>query len=157
MDANVEGTPARQDEHGVLEVMDELEQAWAAGDADRFGELHTGTCSYVAFDGTVMHGPQGVADGHRALFAGIMRGSRLVAEHRQVRFLTPDAAVVVQRAGIVMSWQRGRTTPSRKRLSTSTTLLVRAGGPWRVAAFQNTRYRPWAKTLVGRLMTRRTR
>jgi hypothetical protein len=58
------------------------------------------------------------------------------------------------RSGIIMRWQRNRTAPSGKRLSTNTTVLRRAGDVWIVAAFQNTRYHPWAKTIVGRLMTR---
>ncbi|WP_258723474.1 SgcJ/EcaC family oxidoreductase [Cellulomonas sp. NS3] len=157
MSANVGAASPRSDDEGVLAVMEELERAWASGDADGFGALHTEACSYVAFDGTVMRGAEGVADGHRALFTGILRDSRLVTQHRDVRFVTPEAAVVVQRGGVVMSWQRGRTAPSRKRLSTSTTLLTFTTGRWQVAAFQNTRFRPWAETLVGRLMTRRTR
>jgi uncharacterized protein (TIGR02246 family) len=148
-------TPAF-DQAGVLAVLAELERTWAAGDADAYGALHSAGASYVAFDGTVMNGPAEIADGHRNLFGGIMKNSRLAAVHRDVRFLAADLAVVVQRAGIVMSWQKGRSTPSRKRLSTNTTLLRHDGDRWSVAAFQNTRYRPWAKTLIGRLVTRTT-
>ena len=86
-----------------------------------------------------------------------MKGSQLVAVERTTRFIGTDAAIVVQRAGIVMSWQRGRTTPSRKRLSTNTTLLRDVDGKWIVETFQNTRYRPWSKTLIGRMMTRRAK
>lgn len=153
MSDNRAGARPTRDRQEVVAVLEELSRAWAAGDADAYGALHTGDCSYVAFDGTVMRGADGVADGHRALFAGIMRGSRLVVVDREVRDLDPRTAVVVQRAGIVMRWQGDRTEPSRKRLSTSTTLLVATADGWRVAAFQNTRYHPWAQTLAGRLMT----
>ena len=53
-----------------------------------------------------------------------------------------------------MRWQRGRTEPSAKRLSAVTFVLVRQGDAWPVTAFQNTRYHPWSRTLMGRLMTR---
>jgi uncharacterized protein (TIGR02246 family) len=145
------------DETGVLDVFAALEQAWAEGDADAFGALHGPDATYVAFDGTVMTGPAQIADGHRALFAGIMKGSRLAVVHRDLRFTAPDAALVVQRAGIIMRWQKSRSTPSSKRLSTNTTLLRSNGGRWTVVAFQNTRYHPWAATLTGRLMTRLSR
>lgn len=150
-----EGAAAGRGER-VLETLKALEDAWAAGDAEAYGALHSPTATYVAFDGSVMTGSAEIAEGHRALFAAFMKGSRLVQVERAVRFVGADVAVVVQRAGIVMSWQRGRTSPSRKRLSTSTTLLREIDGAWIVEAFQNTRYHPWARTLIGRIVTRRT-
>jgi len=149
-----EDVAARREER-VLETMRALESAWAGSDPDAYGALHSHTATYVAFDGTVMTGSAQIADGHRALFAGIVKDSQLVAVERTVRFVESDMALVTQRAGIVMSWQRGRTSPSRKRLSTNTTLLRQVDGAWIVEAFQNTRFRPWSKTLVGRIMTRR--
>jgi len=79
---------------------------------------------YVAFDGILMTGRDEIAAGHRPLFGGIMKGSRLAVVERHVRFPDPGTAIVVQRAGIIMRWQKGRTTPSRKRLSTNTTILA---------------------------------
>ena len=141
---------------GVLATLAALEAAWQVGDADAYAALHAHDATYVAFDGTVMTGQEEVAAGHRPLFAGIMRGSRLAVVERTVRFLDAATAIVVQRAGIIMRWQGGRTVPSKKRLSTNTTVLRHDGDRWIVAAFQNTRYHPWAKTLMGRLMTRST-
>ena len=138
----------------VLDVLTALESCWRAGDADAYAALHSADATYVAFDGTVMTGRQEIADGHRSLFAGIMRGSRLAVLERAMHFPAPGTAVVVQRAGIIMRWQKNRSTPSAKRLSTNTTVLHHDGSGWTVAAFQNTRYHPWAKTLMGRLMTR---
>src|SRR5690242_2227347 len=139
---------------GVLDTLTELEARWRAGDADGYAALHAPDATYVAFDGTLMTGRAEIAAGHRPLFDGIMRGSRLAVVERTVRFPDPGTAIVTQRAGIIMRWQRGRTTPSRKRLSTNTTILRHDGDAWTVAAFQNTRYRPWTRTVMGRLMTR---
>ena len=154
MTASAHPNETEFDQTGVLDVLSALERAWAAGDAEAFGAVHSADASYVAFDGTVMNGPVEIAEGHRGLFAGIMKQSRLATIQRDLRFVTPDLAIVVQRAGIIMSWQKRRTVPSRKRLSTNTTLLRRDGAHWMVTAFQNTRYRPWNTTLTGRLMTR---
>jgi uncharacterized protein (TIGR02246 family) len=141
---------------GVLGTLTELEASWRAGDAGAYAALHADDATYVAFDGTVMAGRAEIAAGHRPLFDGIMKGSRLAVVERAVRFPDPATAIVVQRAGIIMRWQKGRTVPSRKRLSTNTTVLRQDGDVWVVAAFQNTRYHPWAKTIMGRLMTRST-
>ena len=142
---------------GVLNTLTELEACWRAGDPDAYAALHAPDATYVAFDGTVMTGREEIAAGHRPLFDGIMRGSRLAVAERTVRFPDGGTAIVVQRAGIIMRWQKGRTVPSRKRLSTNTTILRRDGETWTVSAFQNTRYHPWATTVIGRLMTRRGR
>jgi uncharacterized protein (TIGR02246 family) len=139
---------------GVLEILTALESCWRDGDADAYAALHSRDATYVAFDGTVMTGREEIADGHRPLFAGIMKGSRLAVVERTMLFPAPDTAIVVQRAGVIMRWQKDRATPSAKRLSTNTTVLRHEGSGWTVTAFQNTRYRPWAKTLMGRLVTR---
>lgn len=138
----------------VRRTLSRLADAWDEGDPDRYAALFTEDADYTAFDGTRMAGRRAIADGHRALFAGIMRGSRMTMREPGIRLVTPDVAVVCARGGILMRWQRGRTEPSAKRLSAVTFVLVRQGDDWPVTAFQNTRYRPWSRTVMGRLMTR---
>lgn len=48
--------------------------------------------------------------------------------------------------------QRRRTAPSRKRISEVTIVAIRHDD-WQITSFQNTRYRPWNRTTLGRLMT----
>ena len=141
----------------VLDALSRVADAWAAGDPDQYAAQFTEDADYTAFDGTRMWGRQAIADGHRALFAGIMKNSRMAMESPSIRFVAPDVAVVCGLGGIIMSWQRNRTTPSAKRRSAVTFVLVRRGEGWLVTAFQNTRYRPFAKTLLGRLVTLTTR
>ena len=138
----------------VRATLSRVSSAWDSGDPDRYAAQFTEDADYTAFDGTRMVGRQAIADGHRALFAGIMRNSRMTTGTPSLRFVTPDVAVVCAVGGIVMSWQRGRAEPSAKRLSAVTFVLVRRGDEWPVTAFQNTRFRPWSRTLMGRLMTR---
>ena len=141
------------DEDAVRTMMDKLAQAWAAGDATSYASLFTADADYTTFDGTVMRGREQIAAGHAPLFAGIMRGSRLVEQITVARFPYPDCAIVTSRGGIVTSWQRRRTTPSRKRVSALTIVALRRDNRWQITAFQNTRYRPWNSTTLGRLMT----
>jgi uncharacterized protein (TIGR02246 family) len=138
----------------IRHTLSSVADAWAAGDPDRYAALFTDDADYTAFDGNRMTGRQSIADGHRALFAGIMRNSRMTMPAPDIRLLAPDVAVACALGGIIMSWQRRRTRPSAKRLSSVTYVLVRQDGTWQVTAFQNTRYRPWSRTLFGRLTTR---
>ncbi len=139
-------------EAAVRATLSRLADAWGGGDPDHYAALFTEDADYTAFDGTRMAGRRAIADGHRALFAGIMRGSRMTMPEPNIRFVTPDVAVVCALGGIIMRWQRGRTRPSAKRLSSVTFVLVRHDDAWLVTAFQNTRHRPWSRTLMGRLM-----
>jgi uncharacterized protein (TIGR02246 family) len=141
-------------EAAIHETLARVADAWHEGHPDRYAALFTEDADYTAFDGTRMAGRQAIADGHRDLFAGIMRGSRMTMRPPSIRFVAPDVAVVCALGGIIMRWQRSRTEPSAKRLSAVTFVVVRRGQTWSVTAFQNTRYRPWSRTLVGRLMTR---
>ncbi|BCJ28601.1 SgcJ/EcaC family oxidoreductase [Actinocatenispora sera] len=138
----------------VQRTLSRVADAWAAGDPDAYAALFTDDADYTAFDGTRMTGRRAIADGHRALFAGIMRNSRMTMPTPDIRLVAPDVAVACALGGIIMSWQRRRTRPSAKRLSSVTYVLVRHDDTWQVTAFQNTRYRPWSRTLFGRLMTR---
>jgi uncharacterized protein (TIGR02246 family) len=140
-------------ESAVRQTLARIADAWHEGDPDGYAALFTEDADYTAFDGTRRVGRQAIADGHRALFAGIMRGSRMTMRPPSIRFVAPDVAVVCALGGIIMRWQRGRAEPSAKRLSAVTFVLVRQGATWSVTAFQNTRYRPWSRTLMGRLMT----
>jgi uncharacterized protein (TIGR02246 family) len=142
---------------GVRESLSRLAAAWGDGDPDGYAAWFTEDADYTAFDGTRMVGRKAIAEGHRALFAGIMRNSRMTMGSPSIRFVAADVAVACGLGGIIMSWQRGRTEPSAKRLSAVTFVLVRDGETWPVTAFQNTRYRPWSRTLMGRLMTRGSR
>ena len=141
------------DEASVRVVLARLYEAWSAGDAKAYAALFTPDADYTAFDGTLMKGRDEIVAGHEPLFRGIMRGSRLVEQSSAVRFLTPECALITSRGGIVMSWQGRRAEPSRKRVSAQTLVAVRHDDHWLLAAFQNTRYRPWARTLMGRAMT----
>lgn len=139
----------------VQEALTEIGRAWESGDPAGYASLFTPDADYTAFDGTRMVGRSEIEEGHRALFAGIMRGSRMTFETPSIRHVRDDVAVVAVRGGIIMRWQKNRTSPSPKRLSSLSFLFVRQDdGTWLATLFHNTRYRPWNKTVLGRLVTR---
>jgi len=137
------------DEAGVRALMQRLYEAWGEGDADAFAALFTEDADYVTFDGSLSKGRQAIADIHRPLFEGFMKGSRLTGQTTAVRFLAPDVALVHSEGAVLRKNQR---RPSRRALSVQTNVAVRQGDRWLLTAFQNTRYRPWTKTLLGRVL-----
>ncbi len=137
------------DETAIRDLLQRLGEAWGRGDADAYASLFTEDADYVIFDGTHLKGRQEIADTHRPLFERFMKGSRLVTESSSMRFLSPDVALIHSRGAVL---RKRRKRPSRRRLSTQTLVAIREENGWRFAAFQNTRYRPFARTLLGRLL-----
>lgn len=145
LDRNTAGT----DEAEVLALLQRLNEAW--GDADAFAALFTEDAVYVTFDGSQVKGRAEIAESHRPLFEGFMRGSRLVGETTSVRFLTPDIALVHSKGAVI---QRRQKRASRRAVSVQTNVVIRQDGRWLIAAFQNTRYRPWNESLLGKVLVR---
>jgi uncharacterized protein (TIGR02246 family) len=150
-------TPLHQGVDSPSAALSRLAQAWHAGDPDEYAAQFTDDADYVAYDGTRMVGRSAIADGHRDLFAGFMRGSVMTHADVVVNSIAPDVALVCATGGIVMRGRPEGAAPHQRRLSSVTYLLVRSAGRWRIAHFQNTRYRPWDKTLVGRIIAATSR
>jgi uncharacterized protein (TIGR02246 family) len=138
-----------KDRTALNEKLTRLAAAWANGDADAYANEFSEDAQYIAFDGSRMSGRAAIAAGHRPLFTGFLRGSKLHAAETEIRFVAPDVALILARGAVLKRHQR---TPSKRRLSVNTTVAVRREGHWVFVAFQNTRYRPFADTLLGKLV-----
>lgn len=137
------------DEKAIEGVLHSLYEAWMNGDADAYADHFTPEAEYVAFDGSLAKGRKAIAESHRPLFTGFLKGSKPVSEWQTIRFLTPEVAVVHGMGAILL---RHQTRPAKGRRSIQTTVLVRTPEGWQIAAFQNTRYRPWEQSLLGRAL-----
>lgn len=127
------------DEAAVRGLYQQLMDGWNQGSGAAFAAVFAEDGDLVAFDGTHFKGRQEIAPFHQQLFDKWMKGSRLVGQVKDVRFLSPDVAVMHAVGGTVM---RGKTEPSPERDSIQTLVATREGNEWRLAAFQNTRVRP---------------
>jgi uncharacterized protein (TIGR02246 family) len=148
--------PQNTDEAEIRLLLQRLNEAW--GNADAFAALFTEDADYVIFDGSQVKGREAIAESHRPLFEGFMRGSHLEAQITALRFLTPEVALVHGKGAVVQRYQK---KPSRRAISVQTNVVVKQNGRWLVAAFHNTRYRPWTESLMGKILlflsTRNTR
>lgn len=83
-----------------------------------------------------------------------MKGSRFAEESVVVRFPVPRMRGHHEpwRHHHVLERQRSRTA-SRKRVSALPMVAIQRDDTWALTAFQNTRYRPWNRTALLRLMT----
>jgi uncharacterized protein (TIGR02246 family) len=128
------------DEAAVHSLYQQLMDGWNQGSGAAFAAVFAEDGDLVAFDGTHFKGRQEIAPFHQQLFDKWLKGSRLVGEVKDVRFLSPDAALMHAVGGTVM---RGKSEPSPERDSIQTLVATRQeDGEWRLAAFQNTRLHP---------------
>ena len=127
------------DEAAVRALYQQLMDGWNQGSGEAFAAVFTEDGDLVAFDGTHFKGRQEIAPFHQQLFDKWLKGSRLVGEVKDVRFLSPDVALMHAVGGTVM---RGKSEPVPERDSIQTLVATRQEGEWRLAAFQNTRLHP---------------
>ena len=147
--ARGEKTASPADEEAIRGLYQELMDGWNRGSGDAFAAPFTEDGDLVAFDGTHFKGSKEIAPFHQQLFEKWLEGTRLVGEVRDVRFLSPDVALMHAVGSTVM---RGESEPSPERDSIQTLVATREGGQWRLAAFQNTRVRPMGPGLVSVLL-----
>ncbi|MFI5807433.1 SgcJ/EcaC family oxidoreductase [Streptomyces sp. NPDC051561] len=140
-------TTAAEAESAVRAHFERNRLAWA--DTGAYGATFTEDADYVTFYGGRMRGRRGIEEGHRGLFEGVLKGSRLWSSVDSVVLLAPDVALVHSRGGVLKG---KRAEPSARALSVQTYVMVRGGdGQWLIRSFQNTRYRPRVEAFSNRL------
>jgi uncharacterized protein (TIGR02246 family) len=127
-------------ESEIRAVFAELADTWNRGDSVAFGQLFDEDADFVTVIGSHSKGRQAITELHRFLFNGPLKGSRLggTGGDMTIRFPLPDTAVVISRGAM----QRPDGAAANDGGSINTTVLVRRGGRWSIAAFQNNRVQP---------------
>lgn len=122
---------------------------WNRGSGEAFGAPFAAECDFVAFDGTRYRGRDEIVRVHDPLFKTHLKGTRLVGDVADVRFVGNDVAVIHAYGGTV---RRGESAPAPERDSIQTLVAVRRDGRWQLVAFQNTRVRPIGRNHLGTLL-----
>lgn len=134
----VDGT--EQDKKAILAIFETIGKAWNEHNGQSFGQCFTEDADYVTFNGQHIKGRQDIAEIHQKLFDGVLRGSSMLdGGSIQIRFLTPDMAVVHCVGAIKLRWQK---KAPKNRDSINTNVIVKEKGDWKIAAFHNCRIQP---------------
>jgi len=133
------------DEAKILALFEDLLEDWGRGDGEAYGSHFTEDADYVAFDGTRTRGRREISASHQRLFDKFLKGTRLTGNILNIKFLSPDVALIHATGGTVMP---GKTKPSPERDSIQTLVAVCEGTEWRFAAFHNSRVRPIGSNAV---------
>ena len=115
------------------DVLARLEAAWNAGNGGAFGAPYREDASFVTIRGELSHGEE-ITQGHAQILSSIYQGSTNRMELLEAQRLSDDVIVATSRN--TLEAPRGPLAGVNAAMSTS--VLVRAGEEWRIAATQNT-------------------
>jgi len=144
--SNGEATQAAAYELRALYVA--MMEGWNRGSAEAFAAPFAEEADFVAFDGTRFRRRDELVRSHAPLFETHLKGTRLVGDVTDVRFLGSDVAVVHAHGGTV---PRGKREAAPERDSLQTLVAVKRDDIWQFVAFQNTRVRPIGQNALGTL------
>jgi uncharacterized protein (TIGR02246 family) len=115
----------------VVATFEATSKAWADGDASAFAAWYADDAT-VILPGFYLRGKNDVDTSMAAAFAGPLRGSRRVHSVQSVRFLAPDAAIVVTRSATVFP---GEDEAPAERRDLATWVLTRRDFQWSVESY----------------------
>lgn len=138
-------TTRAADEIAIRQLFDELNPAWDNADADAFAAGFTDDADYVTFVGSHYRGRAKIAEMHDGLWARFLKGSRLLGQITDVRFVTSDVAVVIS-VGRVLRSRRSRPKPDK----IQTFVAVRTADRWLFTAFHNCKRHPLLEWISNR-------
>lgn len=141
------------DEAAIRTLIARQITSWNNADPDGYANAYTVDGDCVTFLGAHHRGRDAIASCYEvpratSLFRKLTRGARLHFEITQLRFVTPDVAVVHATGGVAH-----RSRPSRRALRTNTSIAVRTDQGWLLAASQNTTRRTAMETLLNVLLS----
>ena len=122
---------SKADQQAVLGVLKGVHEAWEANDAEAFVADYLDDASVVQ-PGVYRKDRQEIQSSMAGAFAGPLKGSRVIDQPQDVRFVNEDTAIVISKGGIVFPGQNA--VPSEDTVR-ATWVLAKHDGRWHVAAY----------------------
>jgi len=128
---------ANDDESAVRNVLAEYEVSWNGHDTAAFGRLFTEDCDYVDIAGVHSKGVQEIVQRHTELFQKRLKTAVRKLTGIEVRFSTPDVALVHATWDVTgSSHPIGKAVPVLKEITTM--VMAKTNGKWLITSVQNT-------------------
>ncbi len=122
------------DEAEVRALYRQMLDNWNQRSAGGIGALYAEDGNVVGFDGSPINGRAEIELAMRQIFADHLTAA-YVGKVREVRFLTPEVAILRAVAGMV---PRGQSDLNPAVNAVQTLVAARRAGRWRIELFQNT-------------------
>ena len=131
------GGERSQDEAEIRGVETAFEAAWNHHDMHAFARICAEDADFVNVLGWWWKGRPQIEQKHAEAHAFMFRDSTLTHDDVQVRFLTPEIAVVHVRWSLI-GHKIPNGNPGQPRKGIDTQVLQKRAGKWVIIAFQNT-------------------
>jgi uncharacterized protein (TIGR02246 family) len=130
------GIAASDEALEVRAIPQQIVDGWNRGDGDDVASAYADDGVLVAGHGVVKRGRAQIASYHRDLFATSLKGTKLLVQVTNVRFLDARTVILQTEGGIL--WP-GETTLAPRNRGIQSFVAVKKDTGWRVVLFQNTR------------------
>lgn len=125
--------PTDSDKAAVAGLTQRLVVAWSHHDADAFADLFVDDGTMI-LPGVFRTGRAEIRDFMARAFEDEYKGSQVTGQPLDLRFLTPDVAVLLTEGGVLAP---GDTEVTGARAIRATWLAVKREGQWQLANYQN--------------------
>lgn len=124
----------KAEETEVRTLYKQLLDSWNQRNATDFAALFEEDGNQIGFDGSQVNGRAEIESHLSGIFADHMTAT-YVGKVREIRFLTPEVAILRAVVGMV---PRGQTDINPATNAIQSLVAVKRDGRWRIALFQNT-------------------
>lgn len=124
------------EESAARAVVERIGKAWEVHDADGFADTYTVDASMILSGDRYLKGRETIRHDITQQFKSAHRGTTLLQDIVDVRFLSSDCAVLITEGGVLAP---GETEPAEERALRATWVVVKENGEWLIAAYQNNR------------------
>ena len=123
----------------IKDSLDIMQEGWRRGSGKLFAQPFSKEARFVAFDGSIHHGPDEIAAFHQKAFDTVLKGTSLDLKVSEIKQIDQKIWLVFSRG-----WHRPSNAPDEKRMAESVNIFVYKADEEKaeVLAFQNTRARP---------------
>jgi uncharacterized protein (TIGR02246 family) len=131
---------AAADESEIQVLIDQLTDAWKAGDAKAYGVRFLPDGTFTNVNGEFYVGREEFDRRHAEVFAGVFRGTTLTLTVKKLRFVRPDVAIAdidTEVCGARLRPQGVAVGPDGVLRSRLLMVLLKENGAWCIAAYHN--------------------
>ncbi|MEE4544625.1 SgcJ/EcaC family oxidoreductase [Streptomyces sp. V4-01] len=125
--------PSAADQAAVAALTQQVIAAWARNDADGFADLFVEDGTMI-LPGLIKLGREEIRGYLTDAFAGPYQGTRVTGRPLGIRFLSPESGILLTQGGVLAP---GETEISDAQTIHASWVVVKLGGDWRLAAYQN--------------------